>query len=108
MDLGLKKGEELGVTSLPKAPKPDAGLNTEGVEVRLPKAPPPLGLVPKDEADGVDGALVSAPLPCSNGEASGEDEGEAGRGSGLVGVCGVGSSLCRSEVSLNEVEEGWG
>jgi hypothetical protein len=111
--LGLKKGEEVGVTSLPKAPNPDAGLNAEGVVVRLPNAPPPKLLEPKGEADGMDGILVSGPGPglvtVPKGEVSGEDEGEAGRVSGFVGVLGVSSSLAWGELSLNEEEGiGWG
>lgn len=47
----LKKGEEVGVVSLPNAPNPDAGLNADGVVVKFPKAPvPELVLVcPKGE-----------------------------------------------------------
>jgi hypothetical protein len=88
--LGLKKGEEVGVTSLPKAPNPDAGLNTEGVVVRLPNAPPVSGLGPKGEEDG---ALASVTVPVPKGDVSGEDEGDDGRLNGFVGVFGVSSSL---------------
>lgn len=98
LDLGLKKGEAVGVTSLPKAPNPVAGLNEEGVLVRLPNAPVPPGLGPKGEADDVIGVLVSAKGEML-GEGEGEGEGE-GRTSGLVGV---GSSL-----TLGELGWGWG
>lgn len=100
--LGLKKGEEVGVRSLPNAPNPDAGLNAEGVVTRLPNAPPPPVLGPKGEADGVDGMLVSVPVPCPKGEVSGEDDGEMGRASGFAGVWGVSSSLAGGELSLKE------
>lgn len=93
LDLGLKKGEAVGVTSLPKAPNPVAGLNEEGVLVRLPNAPVPPGLGPKGEADDVIGVLVSAKGEML-GEGEGEGEGE-GRTSGLVGV---GSSLTLGEL----------
>ena len=85
----LKKGDDEGFLSLPKAPKPVAGLNTEDVVTRFAKAPDVgAATAPKcDEAGVVDdlGGLSSSDLSSSEktmeafpsrGVASGDDSGD--------------------------------
>jgi hypothetical protein len=86
----LKKGEVVGVVTLPKAPNPSAGLNAEGVVVRLPKAPVP-GVLLVTKGEGAGGLSLSETMYAfARGDASGEDDGELGMG---TGVWGVGSGL---------------
>lgn len=83
----LKKAEEVGVVSLPNAPNPVAGLNAEGVVTKFPKAPVLEGVLfgPKGEGrGGLSSSETNEGL--GRGDVSGDDEGELGMATGVLGV----------------------
>lgn len=93
----LKKAEEVGVVSLPNAPNPVAGLNDEGVVTKFPKAPLLEGVLFGPKGEGRGGLSSSETNEgFGRGDASGDDDGELGM---ATGVLGVGSSLAEKGLS---------
>jgi hypothetical protein len=73
----LKKGEEVGV-SLPKAPKPEAGLKPEDALFRFPNAPVVVGGLVAVNLGTEGGGLSPGDGDFGSFEGSGEEEGESG------------------------------